>query len=243
MLPAPRTYQPLRAWRLAGAYLLLLTALSSLAGTPQGLLRQPLATAAQQANPLWWVLLLACVLLTLEAYGLYWPRHTLRFGRPLRPLAQAGFGMGWGLALGLWMLTLVRIAHHWLPGDGAAGVPALLLAIGLISLWQSLVQSYFWGVHVTPEHDTPASNRTKVWRCHVPFLASGLVFLWCYGNAALFVVLQMLCLAITSLAMRMPVWWERSAQRAVTTRPGLLGLPRTHGWVGMAADVSPPRQG
>ena len=242
MLPSPRTYQPLRAWRLAGVYLLLLTALSTLAGTTQWLIRQPLATASQLADPCWWLLLLACLLVTLEAYGLYWPRHTLRFGRPRRPLAQVGFGLAWGLALGLWMLTLVRWARQWLPGEGAAAVPALLLAFGLISLWQALVQSYFWGVHVTPEHDTPASNRCKVWRCHVPFLASGLVFLGCYGDAALFVGLQMLCLVITALAMRMPAWWDRAAQMPVTTRPGLLGLPRTHGWVAMASPVSPPRQ-
>lgn len=230
MLPPPRSYRSLRAWRLAGLYLLFLAIVSTLAGTLQGLIRQPLATAAQLADPRWWVLLLACVLLTLEVYGHYWPRHTLRFGRSLRPLAQAGFGLAWGLALGLWMLTLVGWARHWLPGEGAAGLPALLLAFTLISLWQALAQSYFWGVYVTPEHDTPASNRNKVWRCHVPFLASGLLFLGVYGNGVLFVGLQVLCLVITSLAMRMPPWWDRTPQRPVTTRAGLLGLPRTHGW-------------
>jgi hypothetical protein len=230
--PPPNSYRSLRAWRLAGIYLLLLVAVSTLAGTPQGLMRQPIATAAQLGNPRWWALLLACVLLTLEVYGRYWPRHTLRFGRPLRPMAQAGFGLAWGLALGLWMLTLVGWARHWLPGGGAAGLPALLLAFTLISLWQALAQSYFWGVYVTPEHDTPASNRSKVWRCHVPFLASGLLFLGAYGNGALFMGLQVLCLVITSLAMRMPPWWDRTPQRPVTTRPGLLGLPRTHGWQG-----------
>jgi len=239
LLPPSRHYNPLRAWRLAAIYLGLLTTLSWLAGTPQGLIRQPLTTGAQLADPRWWALLLACVLLTVEAYGLYWPRHTLRFERPLRPLAQAGFGLAWGLALGLWMLTLVRWARDWLPGHGAAGVPALLLAFALISLWQALVQSYFWGVHVTPEHDTPASNRSKVWRCHVPFLASGLLFFGAFGNAALFVGLQVLCLVITSLAMRMPPWWDRTPQRAVTTRAGLLGLPRTHGWQGPSPTISP----
>jgi hypothetical protein len=44
--------------------------------------------------------------------------------------------------------------------------------------------------------------------------------------------LQVLCLVITSLAMRMPPWWDRTPQRPVTTRPGLLGLPRTQGWQG-----------
>ncbi len=229
MSSSARSYHPLRAWRLAAVYLGLLTALSALAGTPQWLIRQPVATMAQLADPRWWALLLACLLLTLEAYGVYWRRHTLLFDRPLLPLSQAGFGLAWGLALGLWMLTLVRWARQWLPGEGAAAGAALLLAFALISLWQVLAQSYFWGVHVTPEHDTPTSNRNKVWRCHLPFLASALLFLGIYGNAALFVGLQMLCLVITSLSMRMPAWWDPSPQQPVTTRAGLLGLPRTHG--------------
>lgn len=231
-MPSVRHYHPLRAWLLASVYLGLLTTLSSVAGTPQWLIRQPLATSAQLADPRWWGLLLACLFLVVQTYGFYWRRHTLLFGRVLRPLPQAAFGLAWGLALGLWMLTLVGWARHWLPGEGAAGLPALLLAFSLISLWQALAQSYFWGVYVTPEHDTPASNRSKVWRCHVPFLASGLLFLGLYGNGALFVGLQVLCLVITSLAMRMPPWWDRTPQQAVTTRPGLLGLPRTHGWQG-----------
>jgi hypothetical protein len=167
--PPPRSYRSLRAWRLAGIYLLFLVAVSTLAGTPQELIRQPLATAAQLADSRWWALLVACVLLTLEAYGHYWPRHTLRFGRPLRPLAQAGFGLAWGLALGLWMLTLVGWARHWLPGEGAAGLPALLLAFTLISLWQALAQSY---PSTTPPHPTAA--RCGVAMC--PFWPVGCCF-------------------------------------------------------------------
>lgn len=243
MSASARHYHPLQAWRLAAVYLGLLTALSTLAGTPQWLIRQPLATAAQLADPRWWALLLACLLLTLEVYGVYWRRHTLLFDRPLRPLPQAGFGLTWGLALGLWMLTLVRWTRQLLPGEGAAAGAALLLAFALISLWQVLAQLYFWGVHVTPEHDTPTSNRTKVWRCHVPFLASTLLFLGVYGNAALFVGLQMLCLVITSLSMRMPTWWDRTPQQPVTTRAGLLGLPRTHGAEGRSPRISSAGRG
>lgn len=243
MLPASRTFQPWRAWCLAGGYLLLLTLISALAGTPQGLISQPVVTQAQLRDPCWWGMLLASLLITLEAYGLYWSRHTLRFERPLRPLAQLVFGLASGLALGLWMLTLVSWARLCLPGDGADGAPALLLAFGLISLWQALAQAYFWGVHVMPEHDTPASNRSKVWRCHVPFMVAGLLFLGVQGNGALFVGLQILALVITSFAMRMPAWWDLSAQMAATTRPGWFGLPRTHGWQDTDAGVSQAEPG
>lgn len=225
MSAPPRPYRPRRAWCLAAGYFTLLLLVSLAAGTPQALAAEPLARAAQLRDPVWWLLLLASTALTIAVYGGYWAAHTLRFGRRLRPVPQAGFGMAWGLVLGLWMVTLLRWSQAWL----GSGPLAALLAFWLISFWQILAQSYFWGVYVTPEHDTPRSNRTKVWRCHVPHLLASFLFLVITGNAALFVGLQMLGLAITSVAMRMPVWWERLPQPAATTRPGWFGLPRTHG--------------
>jgi hypothetical protein len=223
-------YSPRRAWALAGVYLLLLLVLSGLAGTPARLLAQPLLTAAQLRDPFWWLLLLASVAVTSEVYGRYWRRHTLRFGRRLRPLPQAAFGLAWGFSLGLWMVSLLQLSQAWLPP--LPPLPAALLGFSLISVWQAFSQSYFWGVYVTPEHDTPRSNRTKVGRCHVPHLAISVLFLTYGGNGALFIALQMLALTITSVAMRMPVWWEPTPQQPPTCRPGLLGLARTHGWVG-----------
>jgi len=231
-----RTYCPQRSWRLAGLYLLLLAILSTAAGTPQELIRSPLVTALQWRNPLWWFLLTGSWLITYAAYGIYWPRHTLLFNRSSRPWTQAGFGISWGLILGLWMITLMRWAKVWLPGEGAKALPGFILGFGMISLWQALTQSYFWGVYVAPEHDTPVSNKRKVWVCHAPHLLGSLTFLFMFGNGALFTVLQMYALALTSLAMRMPAWWEKSPQKASTTRPGMLGLPRTHGWQGEAQD-------
>ncbi len=228
MSAAPVPFRPRRAWTLAALYLGLLLLLSLLGGTPQALLAQPLAAADQLGDPLWWLLLLASAAVTIQVYGGYWARHTLRFGRRLRPLPQAGFGMAWGLALGLWMVTLQRLSQALLgPGPLAA-----LLGFCLISFWQVCAQSYFWGVHVTPEHDTPLSNRTKVARCHVPHLLMSYLFLVVTGCGGLFVGLLMLALGITSLAMRMPVWWERAPQQPPTCRPGWFGLPRTHGHEG-----------
>lgn len=226
MPPAPLPYRPRRAWGVAALYLALLLLLSLLGGTPQALATQPSVAAAQLRDPLWWLLLLASAGLTIHVYGGYWAAHTLRFGRRLRPVPQAGFGMAWGLALGLWMLTLLRWSHALL----GPGPLAVLLGFCLISCWQVLAQSYVWGVYVTPEHDTPLSNRCKVVRCHVPHLLMSCLFLGVTGSGALFVGLQMLALGITSVAMRMPVWWERLPQQPPTSRPGWFGLPRTHGF-------------
>lgn len=228
MAAVPPAYRPRRAWQLAATYVGLLLLFSLLAGTPQALLRQPPVAAGQLGDLRWWLLLLASTGLTITVYGGYWASHTLCFGRRLRPLPQAAFGMAWGLGLGLWMLTLLRWSQAWF----GSGPLAALLAFALISCWMVVAQSYFWGVHVTPEHDTPRSNRSKVGRCHVPHLLASFLFLVITGNGALFVGLQMLALSITSLAMRMPVWWEAAPQRAASCRPGWFGLLRTHGYEG-----------
>jgi hypothetical protein len=221
-----KVYSPKKAWAFALAYFSLLLLLSCLAGTPQRLFAQPIVTFEQLADLRWWLTLVLSLSVTTIVYGGYWSFHTLRFGRKMRFGWQLMFGSAWGLFIGLWMLSLVSFGRSLV-----SNVPlAFLLSFGLIAIWQALVQSYFWSVYVAPEHDTPSSNRVKVPRCHVPHLAISLMFYFLFGNGVIFIFLQVLALSITSVAMRMPVWWELSAQLPATTRPGLFGLPRTHGW-------------
>jgi len=232
MIQTDRPYRPAKAWRLAGLYWLLLLGLSALAGTPQRIWNQPLATNQQLHSPTWWLWLLASAGVTIWVYAGYWRRHTLRFGRRIHPLTQSAFGVCWGVSIGLWMLTLIHWASGWLSGQGGARGIAFLASFSLISIWQALSQGYFWGVYVAPEHDTPASNRSKVWRCHIPHLLASLLFFFLQGNAGLFIALQITALALMSIAAAMPPWWDRTSQRAASVRPGLFGLLRTHGWEG-----------
>lgn len=233
MATGSKVYSPRSAWLFAFAYFGLLLVLSYLAGTPQRLVEQPIVTLAQLADWRWWLAFVVSLSVTTIVYGGYWSSHTLRFGRKLRLGWQTLFGSAWGLLIGLWMLSLVSFSRN-LVGNGAL---AALLAFAFISIWQAMVQSYFWSVYVAPEHDTPLSNKTKVPRCHVPHLAVSLLFYFLFGNGMIFIFLQVLALSITSVAMRMPVWWERSPQLPATTKPGLFGLPRTHGWVGVAEKI------
>lgn len=229
---AERSYSPAKAWRFAAVYWVLLLGMSALAGTPQRLLSQPLATGQQLHSLSWWGSLLAATAVTLWVYAGDWRRHTLRFGRRIRPLIQSAFGLCWGVSLGLWMLTLIHWASGWPSEQNGGKEIAFLTSFTLISIWQALIQGYFWGVYVAPEHDTPASNRSKVWRCHIPHLLASLLFFFLQGNAALFIALQITSLVLMSIASAMPPWWDRTPQRAATVRPGLFGLLRTHGWEG-----------
>lgn len=228
MTAAIPSYSPKRAWGVALTYLGLLLVLSMLSGTPQRLLLQPFITLNQLLDWRWWFAFVGSLAVTIYVYGIYWSSHTLLFGRRIRAFWQVLFGSMWGLAIGLWMLSLYSFSNAWVSNAPLRA----LLAFALISVWQAFAQSYFWGVYVTPEHDTPRSNRTKVARCHIPHLVFSLLFFALFGNGLLFVLMQMLALSITSVAMRMPVWWERSPQLTATTKPGLIGLPRTHGWEG-----------
>ena len=220
-------YTPQRAWGLAFLYLSLLVFFSSIARVPQQILFQ-----AQQENLLidnnlsYWLFFIICVCVTAYVYGIYWCHNTLIFGRRLHLFWQTVFGATWGIATGLWMITLTNIASNITNGDA---IRTYLLAFFAISLWQALAQSHFWGVYIAPEHDTVLTNKQKVWRAHVPHLCTSLLFLILFNSEIMFIALQMLALILTSIGLRMPVWWDTTAQQPPSTRKGLFGLPRTAG--------------
>ena len=58
-----------------------------------------------------------------------------------------------------------------------------------------------------------------------------LTYLVIYGNVAIFVGLQTLALVTATIAMRLPVFWDKSPQRPATTSPGIFGLPRASGYI------------
>ena len=113
--------------------------------------------------------------------------------------------------------------------SNGGAIRTYFLSFFAISLWQALAQSHFWGVYIAPEHDTVLTNKQKVWRAHVPHLCTSLLFLIIFNSKIMFIALQMFALILTSIGLRMPVWWDTTAQQPPSTRKGLFGLPRTAG--------------
>ena len=66
----------------------------------------PLATAAQCADPLWWLLVTACFGVIVAGYHCVWPRGTFTDGRRRHTLLSLGYGAVWGLCQGLWFLVI-----------------------------------------------------------------------------------------------------------------------------------------
>ena len=220
-------YSVKRAWILAILYVAMLIGLSFITGVPQKLVEnKQIIREFTQKGFEYWITLLISLAISSYAYGIYWCKHTLRFGRRLYPFWQSLFGATWGLATGLWMLGIVNIA-----GLISNSQPIILYFVSFIaiSLWQALAQSHFWGVYISPEHDTEYSNRQKVWRAHVPHLACSLVLPVFFNAQLSFIGLQVLALVLTSIGLRMPVWWDKEKQVPPTLKKGLWGLPRTSG--------------
>lgn len=203
-LSPQQTYQPRLAWLRAGIYFCACLIAASLSGVLATVLQTPLASAAQLANPQWWVLAGACAAVIAVGYGLIWPMGTFTDGRRRHALLSLLYGAVWGVCQGLWFLSLWALtersglAVHWV------AVISYLLIGGYNGLWHR----FYWDIHVSPPHNYREWNARKVLLCHTPNLLLCLGLLACYGNAGLFVLLQGLALAASAYAMRFPAWWD-----------------------------------
>ena len=211
-------------------YLCFCLLVADLTGALDLLLGAPPVWSSQLADPLWWLATVAITLFMVWAYCIYWYRNTLRFGRDLHLVAQAAFGLVWGLASGLLFLGYWQVSVA-VTGD-LPGWVTWLLAYAMISVWQALWMDMYWDVYVSPEHDTPESIRQKVPRTHIPNMTLCLTHFAFFQNPWLFVGWQTLALVAASLGMRMPPPWSREPTPAARQVPGLLGLPRAGGYIG-----------
>lgn len=198
---APRIWQPAVAWAFAGSYVALCLLVATLAGTLDAL--KPRAF-----SELPWVPTALGTAVIVLAYGVIWPRGTFTDGRRRHWLALP-FGAAWGLAQGLWFLTLWR-------SISAIGWPAsatVLMSFGVIATYTALFQRLFWDIYVSPPHNLRLWNLRKVLLCHVPNLLCTLSYLALYDDGVVFVLWQMLALTLSAWALRMPPPWD--AYRAI----------------------------
>lgn len=226
----PSQYFPLAAWLRAGMFFCFFYLVAWATGTLQVVLSSPLAKAPQLVDRNWWIWVIGLTTFILIAYWGIWARYTIRFERRLDPFPQIVFGLLWGTALGLMLVSLWRIAV--LLGAGWQLWQQWLLAYAVIGIWQWLLMDMYWDVYISPEHDSPKSIKLKTLVTHIPNVTLCLVFIALYGNYALFIGWQTLALVGCSLNMRMPAPWSREKTLpARRVRSIFWGLPRCGGYL------------
>ncbi len=202
-VPAGR-YSPRLAWARAGIYFCACLIVATLSGVLPQVLATPLATAAQLAEPRWWLLTGAATAVIVIGYGLIWPKGTFTDGRASHPLLAPSYGLVWGLCQGLWFLTIWTLIAGTGLGQPWVAVLSYLAIGGYNGVWHR----YYWDIQVSPPHNYSEWNSRKVLLCHTPNLLVCLSHLALHGNAGLFVLWQGVALAFSAWAMRFPPWWD-----------------------------------
>jgi hypothetical protein len=165
---------PKAAWLRAGIYFGACYLVVIATGVFDALLSNPIATPKQIADAAWWSWIVGLTLLVTVAYWGIWARYTLRFDRHLDVIPQIVFGLLWGAASGLLVLSFYNMAQ----AVGSTWVPwqVWLLACTTVGIWQWLWQDYYWDVYISPEHDSPWSTKVKVAAAHFPNITTSLIF-------------------------------------------------------------------
>lgn len=216
-----RTYDPALAWLRAGLYFCACLALATLSGALGRLLSAPLADAAHLTQAVWWSATSLYAAVIVVAYGVVWPIGTFTDGRRRHVLLSLAYGALWGLCQGLLFLSIwIAVAASGLPAWAVAVICYLLIG-GYNGVWHR----FFWDIHVSPPHNYTEWNGRKVLLCHTPNLLLGLTHLAVYGDAAVFVLAQVVALALSAQAMRFPAFWddyraEPGQERPLAARAG-----------------------
>lgn len=200
---APMVHSPPLAWLRAGLYFCFVFVFATLTGVVKAIAQAPLVTDAQATDPIWNLALAGCCGIVIWAYVYWWPRGTLTHGRRLYLAPTTIYGLLWGTASGLMMLSVYALLERF-------GLPALanaVLLIALLSVYNMNYQLGWWDLHVSPPHNIRATNTGKVLLAHQPFLFSSLAFFIVYGNAGIFVLLTAAAMCASAIALRMPPFW------------------------------------
>ena len=222
-------FSPQAAWLRAGIFFCFFYLVSYASGTMQAIIKEPLYTPEQLADPAWRAWVIGMTLFILFAYWGIWSRFTIRFERKLEILPQLIFGLLWGTAFGQMFLSIwhisAMIGPHWSTWQ------IYCLAYVIITFWQWFLMDMYWDIYISPEHDTAFSIALKVPTTHIPNVTLGLVFFALYENHMIFIALQCLALVGCSLAMRMPSPWCKQATLPARQGPSIFfGLPRCVGY-------------
>ena len=221
-------YKPAAAWNRAIIYFLFCNLISTITGTLNVILTQPIATSEQLIDPMWIILFFTCFSYIFIAYWILWARMTLTFERKYFYSSEIIFGFLWGFSAGQLLLSFY---HLW----NLTGLPAwaiYLLSFSCMGAWQYFFQYYYWDVYVSPEHDTPRSIILKTLISHIPNVAICLLFLVVYNNYLIYVTTQIFALVASSIFQRFPAPWAKGSFHAPMTKPGLFGLPGGTGYTG-----------
>ena len=200
----PGVYSPRLAWLRAGLYFCACLLAAEAAGVLDGVLGSPLATDAQRADPRWWLLVSACFAVVIAGYAFIWPRGTFTDGRTRHSALSLLYGATWGACQGLWFLALWSLVGR----SGLAPIWIAVISYLLIGTYNGVWHRFFWDIQVSPPHNYREWNGRKVLLCHTPNLLLGLSLLALYGNAGLFVGMQVIALAASAWHMRFPAWWD-----------------------------------
>jgi hypothetical protein len=197
-------YHPALAWLRAGLYFCACWIVAALSGALDAVVAAPLASAAQRADPWWWLLTGICTAVIAFGYGLIWPRGTFTDGRRRHSLLSLAFGSVWGISQGLLFVSF------WLliAATGLEPVWVAVLSYLAIGGYNGFWHRFVWDIHVSPPHNYTEWNAHKVLFCHTPNLLVCLCYLALYGNFGVFVLLQGLALALSAYAMRFPAFWD-----------------------------------
>ncbi len=198
-------YRADEAWRRALMFFSVCIAVAAFAGTLRMLFTRPPVLPGQWVDAAWWLATAFVSVYTVFAYAWYWPQGTVTHGRPLRPIAATLFGCLWGFCQGALLLSAFLAVASLQFGT----VPTVLITFAAYAVFAGLWQSRYWDVYVSPPHNIESWNLRKVLVCHVPFLLLALAHLSVYGNAAIFIVWQMLALTASCRAMHFPAPGDR----------------------------------
>jgi hypothetical protein len=223
----PFEYNAPKVWVRSFIFFALCWGVSIASGTFGRIVDNPLATSDQLSNPAWWIWTCAAFATVLVCYPIVWSGWTLTFDRTRHIGGQLLFGIAWGTSTGQLLASFYVLADR----TGAPKWGVWVLAYIAASIWQGLFHDLYWDIYVTPEHDTPETVKKKVMFSHVPNVTVTLTYLVLYDNVAIFVGLQTIALTTATIAMRLPVFWDKAPQRPATTTPGLFGLPRASGYI------------
>lgn len=133
------TYSVYGAWLRGLIYLCGSAILAVLTGVIGRLIGQPLATAANLADPVWFSLTALCVAVEIVAYCVIWPKGTLPHGRARHVPSVLVFGAMWGISealvfLSIWALAELIIPARWGVGLAVFENPGLFILFQIIAL-------------------------------------------------------------------------------------------------------------
>ncbi len=220
-------WKPEAAWIRASIYFSFCNIIIGVSGTLEQLLIRPFFTLDQISDTFWVTYAILCFIYVVFAYVFLWPRNTLTFDRKYYLGPEIAFGIIWGFSTGGLLLS---IYHLW----SLTGIPLWInLILGIIcgGAWQYIIQSYFWDIYVSPEHDTPKSLIIKTTACHIPNMLISMGFLTIWGNYAIFIIIYIIALTSSTIAQKFPAPWAKGAFHAPMVKSGILGLPYGSGYI------------